>query len=205
MPENKSPEESNNSEKFRFLTQKLSQMYPDYSFDFVDSYRYYSTQVQVFYYEKKHDQSHIRRRRARGCMLTFNENPGDVIWNLQGSDKRSIFELLKVHDRVGKNKNLSQNLFRGSSFKHSDEIGYVRQDSTNIYKKNYKPKLTQEVDGNKAFSNSANSEEKSKSPKSAYKSQKKTPSPPQYSKPEKPTNDLMEKFKQAAKDKGWMK
>lgn len=99
-----------NENRVSVLASKLKSFYGQYDFSFEVEYFIYNQEVQIYSFWPCTSQNRGK------YMLTFNSNPGDVIWNLQSIDKRSITELLRVHNRTSGTKNYSQSLFRGRDF-----------------------------------------------------------------------------------------
>jgi hypothetical protein len=130
-------------------------------------------------------------------MLTFDENTGDVLWNLQGSDKHTVFETLKVHDRGGKNQSLSGSLFRGAQFKGKDDF-FVPQHPSILGNKAYSQNSERAPEREQRKFESVENKQKPAQPQGRRRIAGRTPST-------KPTDLSMAEFIKAAKAKGWMK
>jgi hypothetical protein len=168
-------------ERYSELTKELVNLYPNFSFRFSKHYTIFGQEVQLFYYEKTLSEN---RRRASGIMLTFNGNPGDILWNIQNDTKEGILELLRIHNRIGKStQSFSKTLFKGpmDMGKMEDPRPYIPHHST--------PQKRSSEHNNQ------------KGP--VYLARKSNEEQPRRI--EKPTPVTMEKFKELALKKGWIK
>ena len=172
-------------ERYTALTEQLVESYSNYSFRFLKHYSIYGQEVQLFYYEKASTEN--SRRRASGVMLTFNGNPGDILWNIQNDTKEGIVEILRIHNRIGRNPgSFSTTLFKGpmdmgKMEDHRSQLPQLRpQKKTSDYPQNNQRKPQVYVT-------------------------KKPDEPQKIIRNEKPTSVTMEKFKELAMKKGWIK
>jgi hypothetical protein len=133
-------------------------------------------------------------------MLTFNFNPGDIIWNVQSIDKRSITELMRIHNRTtGNTKVYSQSLFRGRDFfsdKDARTITPRRRYEKIDNKDNRKEDNVQKVEETTKKILVRNTEnDKLREEGRAQKE----------SKISAKLDDMLSKFKLIAEEKGWIK
>jgi len=169
-------------EKYTALTEELIKSYPNYSFRFLKHYSIYGQEVQLFYYEKASTEN--SRRRASGVMLTFNGNPGDILWNIQNDTKEGVVELLRIHNRIGRTRgSFSTTLFKGPM--DMGKMEDTRPYSPLVHTQKKSPPRPQE--------------------KPKVYATKKPLLPPKIIRNEKPTSVTMEKFKELAMKKGWIK
>ena len=173
------------TEKYNELVKQLKGLYPQYSFRFSKHYNIFGQEVQLFYYEKASTEN--SRRRASGIMLTFNGNPGDILWNIQNDTKQGILEILRIHNRIG----TKRGAFSTTLFKGPMDMGNM--EDTRPY-----------------ISPSFHTQKKSPPPRPQQEKPKvyvtKKPDEPQKTiRNEKPTSVTMEKFKELALKKGWIK
>lgn len=181
MPDRKGQTKTMMDSKINSLVTKLSELYNNYTFSFKEAYTLHGQQVQIFSYSKKAGTG----RKAYGYMLTFGFNPGDVIWNIRNIEKNAIVDLLRVHNRIGHNVGkFSQSLFRGKSFVDKYE------QNRPTYSRNVK-------------------EQKAPEPKRPQRTFLKAKDGTQKKKPDlksqKPSLASLDKLKELAKKKGWIK
>lgn len=177
--------------RYRQLEQQLSSLYNKYVFVFEGEYKIYNQDIQIFSFcNRGQDPSRGRQK----MMLTFNGNPGDVLWNLQSTDKDAITQLMRIHNRTSK-QTYSPGLFRGRSF-----FG-----DTNATTMNYGPKKFRPGSYMPKPHETSIGQEKKEPQFQEKKYIRETAPKPQTSVPKTPAKPDFNKLKELALKKGWIK
>lgn len=134
IPEKSIPAANPISERPRIdkLSMALHEVYTEYAFESVAAYELYKQQVRVFKFSRKVRYANVRRP-GNGLLLIFNNNPADVIWNVNGSDKRTVMDIMKTYNRTSAaSGSLSPNLFHSKSFVNSRTTFISEHDDTSL-------------------------------------------------------------------------
>ena len=191
----------NDDSRYAHLIKKLGEHYTKYQFEFLVEYKIYGQAVQLFQFSRVSEGG-----RRKSCMLTFNANPGDVLWNIRQTDKHSIAELMRVHKRVGRPGSFSQSLFHGKEFFANEDAVAQGPRAHGPRYRNYprrSPAEQNEVQNYKQHNETHPTIQSSPVSQASPLPRRTIPSPLKPQKSETPLS--LDKLKDLFKSKGWIK